>query len=217
MAELRWYGHTSIRIKAKEATIIIDPVDRSSGYNMGRQNADIVVLTGDKLGQNLEAIRPEYQVIDRPGEYEMHGVFVFGTRTYQDANKGADLGYNTAYVFDVEGLKIGHLGNVGHSLTEAQSESLEEVDILLMPVGGETGLSYEKAAQVVTDLAPKMVIPMRYATEIGDSELGSLAEFSRKLGVEVPAAEEKLVIKSSDLGDTMILRVLIPDAEPARR
>ncbi len=62
------------------------------------------------------------------------------------------LGYNTTYVIEVEGLKIGHLGNIGHSLTDAQSEALEGVDILLAPVGGDEGLTYDKAAELVTEL-----------------------------------------------------------------
>ena len=217
MAEIRWYGHTAVRIKAKEATIFVDPVERSTGFGMGKQNADIVALTGDPLGRNVDAIRPEYQIIDGPGEYEMHDAFVFGTRTYQDDAKGAEQGYNTTYVFDVEGLKIGHLGNLGHTLSESQAETLEDIDVLLVPVGGETGLTYEKAAQIATDLSPKVVIPMRYATSIGDTTLGDLNEFCRKLGVEIPEAEDKLVVKPSDLGETMTLKVLAPDSDPVRR
>jgi L-ascorbate metabolism protein UlaG (beta-lactamase superfamily) len=217
MAEIRWHGHTCFKIRAKEATIITDPVDRSTGYGMGKHNADIVTLSSDELGKNLNAIRPEYQTIDGPGEYEMHDVFVTGGRTFQDDQNGARNGYNTTYVIEVEGLKIGHLGNIGHPLSDAQSEALEGVDILLAPVGGEDGLTYDKAAALVTELTPKLVIPMRYATEIGDKSLGDVQAFCKKLGIEVPEAEDKLVIKASDLGETMRLVVLKPDSEPARR
>lgn len=217
MAEIRWYGHTCFRIKAKEATVFTDPVNRSTGYGMGRQNADIVTLSGDELGKNLDAIRPEFKIIDGPGEYEMHDVFVTGARTYQDDKQGADLGYNTTYVIEVEGMKIGHLGNLGHALSESQAETLEDVDILFAPIGREDGLSDEKIAQVVTDLSPKIVIPMRYATSIGDKNLGDFAEFCRKIGVEMPESEDKLVVKPSDLGETLRLVVLAPDSEPARR
>jgi L-ascorbate metabolism protein UlaG (beta-lactamase superfamily) len=217
MAEIRWYGHTCFRIKAKEATVFTDPVNRSTGYGMGRQNADIVTLSGDELGKNLDAIRPEFKIIDGPGEYEMHDVFVTGARTYQDDKQGADLGYNTTYVIEVEGMKIGHLGNLGHALSESQAETLEDVDILFAPIGREDGLSDEKIAQVVTDLSPKIVIPMRYATSIGDKNLGDFAEFCRKIGVEMPESEDKLVVKPSDLGETLRLVVLAPDSEPVRR
>jgi L-ascorbate metabolism protein UlaG (beta-lactamase superfamily) len=217
MAEIRWHGHTCFRIKAKEATIITDPVDRSTGYGMGKHNADIVTLSSDELGKNLNAVRPEFQTIDGPGEYEMHDVFVTGGRTFQDDKNGAERGYNTTYVIEVEGLKIGHLGNIGHSLSEAQSEVLEGVDILLAPTGGEEGLSYDRAAEMVTELSPKLVIPMRYATAIGDRNLGDVQAFCKKLGVEIPQAEDKLVVKTSDLGETMRLVVLNPDSELARR
>lgn len=217
MAEFRWYGHTCFRIKSKEAVVFIDPVNRSTGFGMGKQNADIVALTGDALGNNLDAIRPEYRTIQGPGEYEMHDVFITGIRTYQDDEQGASLGYNTAYVVEAEGLKIGHMGNLGHALTEAQAESLEELDILIAPVGRESGLSAEKMAQVVANLSPKVVIPMRYATEFGDRDLGDLQDFCRKIGVEVPAPEDKFVIKSSEIGETLRLVILNPDGDPAKR
>lgn len=217
MAEIRWHGHTCFRIRAREATIIVDPVERSTGYAMGKQSADIVTLSGDEGGRNLNAVRPDYQVIDGPGEYEMHDVFVTGGRTYQDESKGAERGYNTTYVIEVEGLKLGHLGNIGHTLTESQAEALEGVDILMVPSGGEQGLTYEKAADLVTSLSPKIVIPMRYATSRGDKSLGDVQAFLKKLGVDVPAAEDKLTIKASDLLESMRVVVLNPDAEPVRR
>lgn len=217
MAEIRWYGHTCFRIKAKEAAVFIDPVNRSTGFGMGKQNADIVALTGDELGNNLDAIRPEYKTISGPGEYEMHDVFIYGGRSYQDDQKGETLGYNTVYVVEVEGLKIGHLGNLGHTLNESQSELLGSVDILLAPVGREPGLSAEAMAQLVAGLEPKVVIPMRYATDIGDRTLGDLQDFCKKLGVDIPEPEDKLVIKSSEIGETMRLVILNPDSEPVKR
>lgn len=217
MAEIRWHGHTCFRIKAREATVITDPVERSTGYGMGRQNADIVTLSGDSLGQNFNAVRPEYQTIHGPGEYEMHDVFVTGVRTYQDNVAGAERGKNTSYVIEVEGLKIGHLGNIGHVLTEVQAEEFEDVDILLAPVGGPDGFSYDMAADLVTTLTPRLVIPMRYATPIGDKSLGDVQEFCKKLGVDIPEAQDKFVVKASDLGETTQLVLLKPDSEPARR
>jgi L-ascorbate metabolism protein UlaG (beta-lactamase superfamily) len=217
MAEIRWHGHTCFRIKAKEATIILDPVDRTTGYALGKQNADIVTISGDPGGKNLGAIRPDYQVIDGPGEYEMHDVFVTGGRTYQDTEKGAVRGFNTTYVVEVEGLKFGHLGNIGHALTEAQSEALEDVDVLMVPAGGDDILSHDLAADLVTTLTPKLVIPMRYATSRGDAALGSVTEFCKKLGVEIPEVEDKLTIRPSDLSETMRLVVLNPDGEAVKR
>lgn len=217
MAEIRWLGHTCFRIKGKEATVIVDPVERSTGFGIGKNSADIVTFSGDPLGKNLGAMRPEFRVIDGPGEYEMHNVFVTGVRTHQDNQKGAVNGHNTAYIIELEGLKIGHLGNIGHTLTEAQAEPLEELDILLAPAGGTARLTYDQAVELVTQLSPKLVVPMLYATPIGDSDLGSLADFVKKLGVEQHEALDKLTIRTSDLTETMQIAILNPDSEPVKR
>ena len=217
MAEIRWLGHTCFRIKGKEAVVLTDPVDRSTGYGIGKHSADIVTISGDPMGQNLSAIRPEYQTVSGPGEYEMHEVFITGARTFQDNQKGAVNGHNTTYVIEIEGMKIGHLGNIGHSLTEREAEPLSEIDILLTPVGGETGLTYEQAAELVTVLDPKIVIPMRFATESGDRSLGDVHAFLKKLGIDQVETVDKLVIKSSELTDTTRIVVLNPDSDPVKR
>ena len=195
MAELRWLGHTCVRIKAREAVILMDPAERSTGYGIGKQTADIVTLSNDPLGRNLAAVRPEFRTIDGPGEYELQNVFVTGARSYQTESRDDDRLYNTMYVVEVEGLKIGHVGNIGHTLSEAQAEAFEDVDILVVPVGGEQQFTYDKAVDLVTKLEP----------------------FCKKLGMEIPEPEDKLVVKPSDLGETTRLVVLNPDSDPVRR
>ncbi|HYI25512.1 MAG TPA: MBL fold metallo-hydrolase [Thermomicrobiales bacterium] len=217
MAEIRWLGHTCVRIKAREAVILMDPVDRSTGYGIGKQAADIVTLSNDPRGRNLSAVRPDYKTIDGPGEYELQNVFVTGARSYQNDAPEEPRIYNTMYVVEVEGLKIGHLGNVGHTLSESQAEPLEDVDILVVPVGGDGPFSYDSAVDLVTKLAPKVVIPVRYQTEFGGGGLGDLVTFCKKLGMEPPAAEDKYVVKPSDLGETTQLVVLKPDSDPVKR
>jgi L-ascorbate metabolism protein UlaG (beta-lactamase superfamily) len=218
MAEIRWYGHNCFRIRAKEATVIVDPVHRSTGYAMGKQNADIVALTNAQPGsRNLAAIRPEFQTVEGPGEYELHDVFLTGIRTYHDGENGKSLGYNTCYVIELEGLTIGHLGSIGHTLSAEQVEALSAVDILMAPAGGGNVLPFEKVVDVVTELTPKVLIPMRYATPIGDKDLGELQPFCKQLGVDIPEAADKLVIRHSELTESMRLVILTPDSEPAKR
>ncbi len=218
MAEIRWYGHNCFRIRAREATVIVDPVHRSTGYAMGKQNADIVALTNSQGGsRNLAAIRPEFQTVEGPGEYEIHDVFLTGIRTYHDDQNGKELGYNTCYVIELEGLRIGHLGSLGHTLSAEQVEALGAIDVLLAPAGGGNVLPFEKVVEMITELTPKVLIPMRYATAIGDRNLGELEPFCKQLGVEIPEPEDKLVIRHSDLAESMRLVILTPDSEPARR
>jgi L-ascorbate metabolism protein UlaG (beta-lactamase superfamily) len=218
MAEFRWYGHNCFRIRAREATIITDPVGRATGYALPKQAADIVTISHDHPGHtNLDAIRPEYQIVRGPGEYEMHDVFITGIRTYHDPHRGAERGYNTVYLFEIEGMVVCHLGDLGHSLTTEQAEALGDPDILLIPAGGGTVIDAATAAEIVSQLEPKVVIPMQFATAIGDHDLGTVEAFCKHLGVQMPAAEDKAVLRQTDLGETMRLVVLTPESEAAKR
>ena len=217
MAEIRWFGHNCFRIRAKEATILTDPVGRITGYSMPRQSADIVTLSHGHPGHaNLDAVKPDYKTVRGPGEYELNDVFITGIRTYHDAERGKVLGYNTVYLIEVEGMVICHLGDLGHTLTEEQAEAMSAADVLMAPVGGNL-IDLNQAAEVIARLEPKLVIPMQFATDKGDAKLGPLEPFGKALAVELPQPEEKLVLRSSDLSEVMRIVVLAPESEAVRR
>ncbi len=218
MAEIRWYGHNCFRIRAKEATVLTDPVDRSTGYAMSKQNADIVTISDEHAGNiNLNAVRSDFQTIRGPGEYEMHDVFITGIRTYRDEKRQPESGYNTIYLIEVEGLKIGHLGNLGHGLSDEQAEIFNNVDLLMIAAGGGGVLAQDKAVELVTQLSPKAVIPMRYATAIGDKTLDDASVFTKQLGVDIPEPVDKFVTRHSELSETLRLILFQPESEPAKR
>lgn len=210
MAEFRWFGHNCFRIRAKEATILTDPVGPPTGFSMGKQTADIVTISHAHRGhRNLDAVKQPFKIIEGPGEYEVNDVFVTGVRTWHDADKGAKDGYNTVYLVIVEGMTICHLGDLGHTLTSEQAEAIESVDILLVPAGGGP-LEPAKAAEVVSQIAPKIVIPMQYQVGSGDKNRLPLEEFVKNLGIAAPEPEDKITIRTSDLSDVMRLVVMTP-------
>jgi L-ascorbate metabolism protein UlaG (beta-lactamase superfamily) len=216
MAEFRWYGHNCFRIRAREATVVTDPVSRATGYSMPKVTADLVTVSHQHPGHaNLGAIRPDppFKVLDGPGEYEIHDVLVTGIRTYHDPNKGADRGYNTIFLFELEGMTVCHLGDLGHALSQAQAELLNGTDILLVPAGGDNTnvIDPSRAAEVIGQLEPKLVIPMQYHVGSGDSNRGDLITFCKALGVEPPTLDEKLVVRSSDLSESMRVVALVPE------
>lgn len=218
MAEFKWFGHNCFRIKSREATIVTDPVERSTGFAMPKQNANIVSISNrDSVNANLAAIRPEFRVVDGPGEYEMDGVFITGVRTFLTPEKTEAKRFNTAYLFEMDGFVICHLGDLGQVPTTEQAEALSQADILLVPVGGGTGLSPEQAAEIVSVLEPKVLIPMQYQTPIGDQHLQPLESFVKLIGTELPEPVDKYVPRHAELDEAMDLVVLIPDSEAARR
>ncbi len=218
MAEIKWFGHNCFRIRAKEATVIIDPVDRVTGYVMPKQTADIVTISHDHKGHsNLNAIKPEYQVVNSPGEYEMHDVFITGVRTYHDAASGAERGYNICYLIELEGIIFCHLGDLGHPLTAEMAELMGSADVLMIAAGAPGIIDFEQAAEVVGQLEPKIVIPMQFATPNGDKHRGDIEAICKPLGVAAPEPTDKLTIRHSDLGDAMQVIVLQPESDGVKR
>ena len=213
MAEIRWFGHNCFRIRAKEATVLTDPVGKRTGYSLPKQAVDIVTLSHEHAGHvNLEAVKPGFKMISGPGEYEMNDTFITGIRTYHDKQQGAELGYNTVYLIELENLKFGHLGDLGHQLSDSLIEQYGSVDVLFVPAGGGPVLPPSEMAELIANISPKMVIPMQYRTTRGDAERDEVAPFLKHLGVESPQPVEKLVIKPSDLTDQMQVVLLTPES-----
>jgi len=218
LPEFKWFGHNCFRIKSRDATVITDPVERSTGFAMAKQNANIVTISSyESQNANMNVVRPEYQTVDGPGEYEIEGVFITGVRTRLDELKTAQKKFNTAYLFELDGFFICHLGDLGQVLTAEKSERLSQADILLLPIGGATGLTQEQAAEVVSHLEPKVLIPMQYRTEIGDQHLLPLDTFAKLIGVDIPEAIDKYTPRQADLKEALEMIVLTPDSEAVKR
>ncbi len=213
MAEIRWFGHNCFRVRAREAIVLMDPVGKKTGYSPGKQTADIVTVShGDHETSNTQMVKPEYALIDGPGEYELHGVFISGWRSYHDKAKGAEHGYNTIFETLMDGMRFVHLGDLGHQLDDDTVEALSNADILFAPAGGGPHLSPADVAEVVGNLSPKMVIPMQYRTAKGDAKLEEVGAFCKHLGIEMPASVDKLTVKPSDLSDQMQIVLLNPES-----
>lgn len=209
MAEIKWFGHACFRLRSRDATILTDPVPRSLGYRMDRQRADIVTISHDHPGHNaLDLVSNSPKLVNGPGEYEMNDVFITGIRTYHDASRGAERGRNTAYLFELEDIVVCHLGDLGHSLTGEQAESMSSVDVLIVPVGGGTVLDAAKAVEVISQLEPKVIIPMQYLTAAGDAGRDPLERFLKEMGVTEVTPRDKFVARAADLSETAEVVVL---------
>jgi L-ascorbate metabolism protein UlaG (beta-lactamase superfamily) len=103
-------------------------------------------------------------------DQEVKGVRVFSISpvnpVYHDDQQGAVRGRNTIFVLEVDGLRIAHLGDLGHVLTPDMVQSIGEIDILLVPVGGNYTLDAAMATEVVDQLRPRAIIPMHYKTPV---------------------------------------------------
>jgi len=159
----------------------------------------------------VQAVSGVKKIIDGPGEYEIAGVSIIGSRTYHDSKKGVERGKNTIYVIEMDDLRLVHLGDLGHRLSEDMLEELGEVDVLMIPVGGVYTIGPGEAGEIVRDIEPAITIPMHYKTPGLNpdtfGELSSVDEFLKETGLPVERIE-KLSIKKSELGEEMKVVVL---------
>lgn len=207
--EIVWLGHSCFRIRGKDITIVTDPFDRSSGYTLGKLTADVVTVSHFAPDHsNVDAIGGNPQIVDGPGEYEIRGAFITGVATRRDGGKSNEKQRNTAYLLEIDDLTVCHLGDLGHILIPEQVEQMNSADILLIPVGGSNTINASQAAEVVSQIEPKIVIPMHFQTEVVALPLDPASKFLREMGVTDPKAQPKLTVNKGSLPEETTLVLL---------
>ena len=202
--EITWLGHSCFRIKSNPITIIADPYSPDLGYSLGKPAAQIVTVSHQHSGHSyVQGVGGEPRLVTGPGEYEIGGVLIMGVATFHDNEKGGERGKNTVYVMHIGEVSVCHLGDLGHVLTAEQVEELDNVDILLLPVGGVSTIDTSMAVEVVRQIDPKVVIPMHYKTEALNRKLEPVDSFLKEIGAEQVVAQPKLSLTKSSLPITM--------------
>jgi L-ascorbate metabolism protein UlaG (beta-lactamase superfamily) len=207
--EITWLGHACFRVRGREATILIDPYGREHG-NLGKPSADIVLVSHDHPGHSyVDGVVGARKTLTEPGEYEIKSVPIVGVQTAHDGEGGRRRGRNIAWAFHVEEISVCHLGDIGAPLSSAQVDELGGVDVLLVPVGGHNTVNAAQASEIVTQLEPKIVIPMHYGVP-GRSEmpLEPVEAFLRQQGTSGAEPQPRLTITRPGLPDETQVVVL---------
>ena len=197
--DISWLGHACFRIKSGQTTIITDPFPPELKYDLGKPSANIVTVSHAHASHAAaDRIDGSPRVVHTPGEYEISGALITGLATFHDGQRGAERGKNTVYLIELDGITICHLGDIGHTLSSAHVEELEEVDVLLLPVGGVTTINAAQASEVIRQIEPKVVIPMHYGTP-QVTGLEPVSVFLKEMGNEQIAPQPKLTLSKSML------------------
>lgn len=203
---ITWQGHSCFKIQDKAGadgvTIVTDPFDKEVGLKVPNFEADIVTVSHQHHDHNnVGALRGQPFIIDCAGEYDFKGVLVEGVDSYHDDKHGEERGSNIIYRIEVDDISVTHLGDLGQTLDNSQIEKLAGTDVLLIPVGGKYTLDAKKAVEVISQIEPRIIIPMHYKTKDSKNEqlnLDGVDKFIKELGL-TPSYEEKLKISKKDL------------------
>lgn len=213
--DIYWYGQACFKLKGKNATVVIDPYDPDfTGFKLPKDlQADVVLTTHDHKDHNFVSGVGTFQgakpiVFSEPGEYEVSGVVITGINSFHDNSEGSERGVNIIFHLLFDNLDIVHLGDLGQTkLTEEQIAAVGQTDILLIPVGSIYTIDSKAASDIVSQLEPKIIIPMHYGMDKSflsekeglKFELKGVDSFLKEMGVENAVPTLKLSITKDRL------------------
>lgn len=211
--DITFLGHSSFKLKGKTGSVVTDPFDpQVVGLKYSGVDGDIVTVSHEHDDHNqVSLVKSVKKVISGPGEYEILGISILGFPSFHDDKEGSVRGKNTIYVFEIDGLRIAHLGDLGHALSEKLVEDLGDIDILMVPVGGEYTIGPNEATNVVSAIEPTIVIPMHYQMPglkpETFSKLTPVDSFLKEVGLTSENLP-KLIVKKEELGEDKKVVVL---------
>ena len=184
--KLKWYGHSCFALTYADGTaIVIDPFDDSVGYPLCDARADAVLCSHDHFDHNyVQSLRGKPQIVKDSAPRAVGGVKIRGLDCFRDDAQGARRGRNIAFILEGDGLRVAHLGDLGHMPTPEMYEALRGVDILLIPIGGTYTITTPEAVEVIRGVGPHTAIAMHFKTVLCNLPITDEQEFVRLTGAQ---------------------------------
>lgn len=197
---ITYYGLSCFKIQSGDTTLVFDLPSKKSPVKPPRFHADIVIQSHDHDGHNGGKDSQESFFIDGPGEYEIKGVRIHGLKSFHDSVSGKKYGLNTVYAGRFEKINLCFLGDFGEKdLRPELKEEIGKVDILFVPIGGDTVLDADIARNIINQIEPAIAIPMHYPQEGKRKDV--LKDFLAEFGQKDVKPLEKLLIKKKDINE----------------
>ncbi len=218
--EIVSFGDTCLRLRGREGIVAADAFPRIVGPTGRGLTADILTLShGDpqatlgleqpptesaangrkraakKDGQRVPTSLETAFLLDSPGEFEVHHVLINGVRTYRDDTQGAERGTNVSFVFELDGVHVAHLGDIGHLLDQTQLGEIGPVDVVCVPIGGS--LAAARVAELVAQLDANLIVPMPIDGDGGGA--AELERFLHEMSVAKSEPQPKLTVSVSSV------------------
>jgi L-ascorbate metabolism protein UlaG (beta-lactamase superfamily) len=207
---IKWLGHSCFKMTgSKEIRIITDPFDNTVGYKMPKDKADIVTTSHSHFDHSFtEAIEGDFEVINKVGNFYVKDMAITGIASHHDKSGGKKRGDNVIYVFNIDDIKVCHLGDLGNVLNNKQIEEIGSINVLLIPVGGNFTIDATEAVEVINQLNPSIVIPMHFKTPAVNFPIDTVEVFLQKIGGGEKLPSQVVEINKEDLNKQAKVYVL---------
>lgn len=182
--KITYYGHACFALTQGDFTAVVDPYDNLPGYDTLDLKANGVYCSH---GHSDHAFTEAVTLCDGKNPFAVETV-----DSFHDSNLGRNRGNNTIHIFEADGLRVAHLGDLGHLLNQKQVDALGKVDVLMVPVGGYYTIDAIEAVKVCLQIKPTVVLPMHYSGKnFGFDEIAKADEFLTKIRPYYPVFESK--------------------------
>ncbi|UCH86497.1 MAG: MBL fold metallo-hydrolase [Dehalococcoidia bacterium] len=213
--KVKWLGHACFLLTSDSGLrIITDPYTPGAfglEYAPPAETADIVTVSHDHADHNnVAAVKGNPQVVQGVGSHEAKGVRFKGIAAAHDESSGKDRGANTIFCFALDGINICHLGDLGHDLSDQTVTDIGDVDVLLIPVGGNFTIDAPVANGICKKLAPNLIIPMHFKNARCPSfPVAGVEDFTRERQQVTTSAGSEIEVKKEQLpsgAETIVLK-----------
>jgi L-ascorbate metabolism protein UlaG (beta-lactamase superfamily) len=210
--KIRWLGHSAFVLTSDSGTrVLTDPYESGSfggavGYKPITETVDVVTVSHEHEDHFcLTGLAEGFECVTKTGRHDVKGLAISGVKTYHDESKGKERGPNVVFVIDMDGVRICHLGDLGHTLSDDDLGAIGRVDVLLIPVGGFYTIGPREAMTVMKALSPAVTIPMHYKTESLGFPIEPVESFLSLAGEHERPGTSEIEITKDGLGSKRII------------
>lgn len=198
--QISYLGFDCLRITTGGVTVVMHPLGKASGLSAGKNGADIVISAPNEEYDNG---RSSAFIIDSPGEYEVKGVFIYGH--YLKKQK------QTVYLVKADGVRLLFLGRLSSKdVYAADMDFLKLADVIAIPVGGKDVLNAQQAVDLISEIEPRIVLPIVYQMDGLKTDYAPVDSFLKTFGGKAETVDKLKLMKSDLPAEDVLTYVITP-------
>jgi L-ascorbate metabolism protein UlaG (beta-lactamase superfamily) len=209
-----YLGHSAFELTLANGTrIVFDPYTAGGGLGYGpiTGDFDVAVVSHDHQDHtSRDVLKHSKKIVNKAGRVEVAGVVIESIATFHDEAKGAKRGKNLVSVVEAEGLRVAHLGDLGHVVGAKDVPALAGLDVMMIPVGGYFTIDAGTAAKMAKEFQPKIVIPMHFRAPKVDFPITPVENFTKLMDNVLSTGASEIEVTKAALPAKMKVVVLQP-------
>jgi len=210
--KIKYLGHAAFELTIENGKrIVFDPYKAGAfgtlNYGPIGGEFDVAVVSHDHEDHMCRSVLSRSKnTVSKAGSATIEGIKIESIATFHDERKGGQRGKNLVSIVEADGLRVAHLGDLGHAISSKDFPALKGIDVMMIPVGGYFTIDAATAAKIVKELEPKIVIPMHYKTSRVDFPITPVDNFTKLMDtVETPGTSEIDVTKAALPAKTKVI------------